>query len=411
METEIPTHIEHEIAIGLPKEDFDAVLSQSFFQNLEVTKIKNFYFTDRRSKLIMDGVTIRVRNLEKKGCKAEIKIPRNGGMEETVSSMLFNFPDKEPVKFPTDIADKIKTLGYTESEIMYYGQCNVHRRSKKLDESDDFEFFFDVIHYQNHSTEYRIELEYPAGLKDEAENFLRQHVYSVIPEKNVRKKMFSKAREVFERKRKIHNIFFTGGPAGLKTEAIQEVIKYMQKEHKNSVAFVWIPEIATWLYDNHKEEHPSHNPEITNKEFQEKIANYYVDFVKNETRKFTTLCENKTLIVIHDRGHIDQKVYAGEDQYNELHEKLFFQIDFPENSLVLHCQSLAIDRKVSYEKYKASNPSRKEDVATAARIDSDLFNAWEKEPFFKVTKITNTGTKEDKLRNIISTILEHCDLV
>lgn len=200
------------------------------------------------------------------------------------------------------------------------------------------------------------------------------------------------------------NIVCSSGPVGGKTELIKYLYQYLIS--KGYHPFV-IPEVSTTLEKTGV--HPVHmtnlpeSADFIKDGFQYVVSAMYMQIWKQVEMEIEEMQHMGVLtrrpVILHDRGFLDQKVYCKD---NELYEKLQRQYlgdKIQEYGLVVHMQSLAVDKAEDYTRLKATNKARfeHETVEYAAQMDSDFLKAWSEVPNCKVVTITNRGDFKQKL--------------
>jgi len=112
---------------------------------------------------------------------------------------------------------------------------------------------------------------------------------------------------------------------------------------------------------------------------------------------------SKVLIVC-DRGTIDNKAYMSYADYTSVLEELNLSEEqmFNEYDAVFHMTTAAKGAESAYT--LSNNNARTETLEEAVALDDRLIRAWESHPHFRI--INNEGSFEDKLMRLVVQIAE-----
>lgn len=200
------------------------------------------------------------------------------------------------------------------------------------------------------------------------------------------------------------NIVCSSGPVGGKTELIKYLYSYLISNGYHP--FV-VPEVSTMLEKTGI--HPIHLPHLPDSSnfrqdgFQHVVAAMYMQMWKQVEIEIEDMQRMDVLkvrpVILHDRGFLDQKVYCKDTVLYERLQREYLGEKIKEYCLVIHMQSLAVDKPEEYKRLKATNKARfdHETVEYAAQMDADFLKAWTQVPNCKVETITNHGDFKQKL--------------
>jgi CYTH domain-containing protein/thymidylate kinase len=190
-------------------------------------------------------------------------------------------------------------------------------------------------------------------------------------------------------------IVLTGGPCAGKSSSLSYVAEHLKK---HGYYVVIINELATEL--QHKGLVPGKT--IASVAFQEQLlqeallreAEHHASFRETPQRKNILLC---------DRGIADSRAYLTTQEWEEVLKKakLTMSSVFSRYDLVLHLQSVAIDKPELYTTH--NNSSRRESVTEAVEVDRKTLCAWLGHESLRV--IDNQGSFDDKKSSILNEIL------
>lgn len=195
------------------------------------------------------------------------------------------------------------------------------------------------------------------------------------------------------------NIVLTGGPCGGKTRSIVELKKFISDLGYKVIV---IPEIATeTIMDGFV---PSVDC-VTQFEFQKIIFERQL-FKENLYKEMCSKLNNSRLIIISDRGLMDNKIYLSEEEFNKLKRPhlLTDEAIFKRYDAVFHLVSTAIAEEAFYN--KTSNVCRLEDVEEAKILEKKGIEVWKKHPNFHIINFESKfETKLQKLKIALLNVL------
>ncbi|MBR5536129.1 MAG: ATP-binding protein [Clostridia bacterium] len=195
--------------------------------------------------------------------------------------------------------------------------------------------------------------------------------------------------------KEITKIVITGGPCGGKTTASERIREFFSKK---GYTVVFIPETATelilggiapWTTD-------------TNQTFQHTLLMLQLEKEKYFTHGARLLKKNEKLLIVCDRGALDNKAYTTGDEFSNIltltqltEEELLARYD-----AVFHLTTAA---KGAEEFYTFSNNNaRYETIDEARALDDRLIDAWKNHPNYFI--IDNSTDFEGKLNTLIDKI-------
>lgn len=193
----------------------------------------------------------------------------------------------------------------------------------------------------------------------------------------------------------IKKIVLTGGPCAGKTTAIQQIEKeFTEKGYKVLI----VPEAATILINSGIK--PFGENGIDSIEFQKQVITLQLT-LENLAQKTATL-DNKKVIILCDRGIIDDKAYVETKVWKDL-LKEFSSKEFDLMSrydLVLHLRTAALGKEEFYT--LDNNSARTETPQEARDKDQKTLDAWLGHEKLKI--IGNDTSFENKIKSVISEI-------
>ena len=198
----------------------------------------------------------------------------------------------------------------------------------------------------------------------------------------------------------IYKIIITGGPCAGKTTAMDYMKNYFAER---GYAVIVIPETATELILGGIAPWTCK----TVKEYQRCQMQLQISKEEIFLRGVNCLKEDKILLVC-DRGLLDNKAYMLEKEFYELAEEL----NVPEEEMlarydaVFHLETVAKDNPDSYT--LDNNGARIETVEEAIAVDTRLVEAWSKHPNLCV--ISSHADVESKLNFLVGEIAKHLDM-
>jgi hypothetical protein len=206
------------------------------------------------------------------------------------------------------------------------------------------------------------------------------------------------------------NIVCSSGPVGGKTMLIRNLYRHLIDTGYQP--FV-LEEIATLLEPTGI--HPRHLPDLDNHAFQHVVASKYMQHwnrIENEIYDFQEKgILTKQAVILHDRGFADQSVYCdGDSEYKEIKDRYLKDWE-SKYGLVIHMQSLAIDKPDLYEKLRKENPARHdhETLGFAQQMDPKFKRVWSLVPSCRVVTIPNDGDFDTKLKHGIKAVMNYLE--
>ena len=199
--------------------------------------------------------------------------------------------------------------------------------------------------------------------------------------------------------KEITKIVITGGPCGGKTTALERIRSVFSQK---GYTVIFIPETATELILGGIAPWTTN----TNQNFQHCLL-----MLKCEKEKYFTwgaerLKEGDKLLLVCDRGAMDNKAYT----YNDEFSNILTLMDTTEEALlsrydaVFHLVTAANGAEQFYT--LSNNNARYETIAEAIALDDRLINAWQNHPnHFIIDNSTDFDTKLNCLIDKISDFL------
>lgn len=195
----------------------------------------------------------------------------------------------------------------------------------------------------------------------------------------------------------VGKIVLTGGPCAGKTTALAKIEEYYQEKGYKVLV---VSESATELINGGIR--PFGNQGINLFGFQSLIARYqyfkeqlYLDAVKEYG-------DDDKVIIVYDRGFLDNKAYIGQRKFNELLKELnLSEIDVMDNyDMVIHLVTAADGAESAYT--LSNNGARTETAAEAKALDKKTIDAWAGHQNLKIIK--NDTSFEEKMDKVIESI-------
>jgi len=195
--------------------------------------------------------------------------------------------------------------------------------------------------------------------------------------------------------KQISKILITGGPCAGKTTALESIKKIFSEK---GYGIIFLHETATelisggispWTLD-------------TNFEFQRAILNLQIakeDIIEISAK---TLKGFDKVLIILDRGTMDNKAYLSESDFY----KLIKEYGFNEEELLNRYDAvfhLVTAAKGAEEFYTLSNnTARTESLESAIELDNKTINAWKNHHYYKI--IDNSTSFDEKINRLINEI-------
>lgn len=195
-------------------------------------------------------------------------------------------------------------------------------------------------------------------------------------------------------RKNIQKIVITGGPCAGKTTAMSWIQNFYSKQGYD---IVFIPETATELISSGIAPWTCKS-NIDYQRYQMLLQLSKENIYYEAAQK---LKNNKVLIVC-DRGLLDNKAYMEPAEFNYLLNELKTnEIELRDNyDAVFHLVTAAKGAEEFYT--TENNTARKESVEEARMLDDKIISSWTGHPHFRV--IENTGEFKDKISNLLSHI-------
>lgn len=195
----------------------------------------------------------------------------------------------------------------------------------------------------------------------------------------------------------VGKIVLTGGPCAGKTTALAKIEEYYQE--KGYMVLV-INESATEIIKGGIK--PFGNCPLSILKFQEIILKYQLFKEKLYSDIAKQYDDNKKIMIIHDRGLLDNKAYIGQKNFSNLLKKMNLkEIDIMDNyDMVIHLVTAADGAPDAYT--LSNNTARTETIEQAKELDKKTMNAWAGHQNLKI--INNDSTFDNKMNKVIETI-------
>ena len=196
-------------------------------------------------------------------------------------------------------------------------------------------------------------------------------------------------------KKQITKIVITGGPCAGKTTAMSRIKDTFTEM---GYAVIFIPETATELISN------GVAPWTLDTGFDYQLCQMKLQIHKEKVFEEAAekMLDADKVLVICDRGIIDNKAYMTEDEF----KRAFSSLNINETEMrdsydaVFHLVTAAKGAEKFYT--LSNNHARTETVAEAIALDDKLVSAWTGHPHFRV--IDNVGGFDDKMKRLIAEI-------
>ena len=191
----------------------------------------------------------------------------------------------------------------------------------------------------------------------------------------------------------IRNVVLTGGPCAGKTSAIAAIDKEFSARGWTVMV---VPETATDFISS------GIRPwEFDTVDYQT-VAMVMQLFREDVTREAAELHPNDKVLIVYDRGCVDQAAYMNENQFAEVRENVGVNKRdlFTRYDSVIHLRTAAYGAE---EAYTLSNNAARTETLEEARIkDDSVLELWSEHPNLRV--IPNSGNFEDKLQSLINVV-------
>ena len=193
---------------------------------------------------------------------------------------------------------------------------------------------------------------------------------------------------------KINKIVLTGGPCAGKTTALNWISNYFSKR---GYAVLFVPETATELITNGVAPWTCG----TNYDFQ--VCNARLQKVKEEIfDQAARTMKNDKILIVCDRGIIDNKAYLKEAEFKRLLKELGTKEVKERDSYdaIFHLVSAAKGKEEFYT--LSNNTARTESVEEARKLDDKIISSWTGHPHLRI--IDNSTDFEEKLERLLKEI-------
>lgn len=192
----------------------------------------------------------------------------------------------------------------------------------------------------------------------------------------------------------VYKIVITGGPCGGKSTAMSRIQKEFDKK---GYKVLFVPETASELISGGVAPWTCG----TNSDFQK--LQFSLQLYKEEIfRKAGSTMGADKLLIVCDRGALDNKAYMSKEEYAGVLEYLgMSEVQLRDNyDAVFHLVTAAKGAEGFYT--TENNPARTETAVQAAEIDDKLISAWTGHPHLRV--IDNSTDFEGKMQRLIAEI-------
>lgn len=192
----------------------------------------------------------------------------------------------------------------------------------------------------------------------------------------------------------IKKIVLTGGPCAGKTTALSSIEEHLTE--KGYTVFV-VNESATELI---KSGIRIKNVGLMN--FQKLILKHQLEKEKIYDEAAKLISKNKNVVIIYDRGLLDNKAYIGQKNFDNLLKNLGLnEIDLMDRyDMVIHLVSAADGKEEYYT--LSNNNARTETLKEAKETDKKTINAWLGHN--NLTIIDNSTNFDEKIKRTLDTI-------
>ena len=192
---------------------------------------------------------------------------------------------------------------------------------------------------------------------------------------------------------KITKIVLTGGPCAGKTTAMNWIQNFFTKQ---GYKVLFVPETATELITGGLTPWETK----TNSDFQSVLFDLQLEKERLFEEGAKKLPNDKVLVVC-DRGILDNKAYMTERDFNYLlKSKRLSEIKLRDSyDAVFHLVTAA---KGAKKYYNLDNEARTENLEEAAKLDDNLIASWTGHPHFRI--IDNSTDFESKMKRLLKEI-------
>ena len=195
-------------------------------------------------------------------------------------------------------------------------------------------------------------------------------------------------------------IVLTGGPCAGKTTALVKIEEELTE--KGYRVFV-VSESATELIKGGIRPFGDSAVDLLN--FQELNVNYQLQKEKIYDKAASTLSGHQKVIIVYDRGVMDNKAYITEGEFEQVLNNLSLkEIELMDRyNLIIHLVTAAKGAEEFYT--LGNNSARTETVEEAISKDNLTLNAWTGHSRLKI--IDNSTNFEDKINNVLKEIYNY----
>lgn len=201
----------------------------------------------------------------------------------------------------------------------------------------------------------------------------------------------------------VKRIVLTGGPCAGKSSSLELIHNYLVG--KGYVVYT-IQESATELINSGVK--PFGENAIDMVKFQEIILKYQLDKERLIDNIVQFLNKDKNVVILYDRGLIDNKAYINQ----EIFDKLLLKYNLSEMDvldrydLVIHLETAAKCNNYTIE----NNKARSEDKEKAVLMDDKTFDAWKfHKNLVKIKCFDDFEEKQDEIIRICKNVLSKND--
>ncbi len=196
---------------------------------------------------------------------------------------------------------------------------------------------------------------------------------------------------------KIVKIVLTGGPCGGKSTAVERIKDELRKIgytvlYVNEAATELIKGgVAPWTCGSHKD-------------FQRAVLSIQKAKEAAVVTAATTMTDKEKILIVCDRGALDNKAYLEENVYDEFLQEMGVEEAELRDSYdgVFHLVTAAKGAEAFYN--TDNNTARTETIEEAIDLDDELLTVWGGHPRLRV--IDNSTGFEEKLRRLIEEIMQ-----
>lgn len=194
----------------------------------------------------------------------------------------------------------------------------------------------------------------------------------------------------------LFKIVLTGGPCAGKTTALARIEETLTEE---GYKVLIVGESATELIKGGIRPFGVHKFDII--KFQDLILKYQLQKEMLYEEAARSL-DSEKIVIIYDRGILDNKAYIKDDEFTSLLENLnLSEIELMDNyDLVLHLVTAADGKEECYT--LANNQARSESASDAKKLDSKTLNAWNGHPNLRI--IGNETHFEEKINRVMNEV-------